>query len=138
MISPHPHAALAQARADDFSRTASNRRLARLAAQPALASAAGRSVILRFGSPADEKALAWLAALDSAPTPAQPVLLAEVDGQLLAALVLSDGSVVADPFHRTADLIDLLHQRAHQLDANRRPERFRLRRWLRVRVPAWR
>jgi hypothetical protein len=70
---------------------------------------------------------------------AQPVLLAEVDGQLLAALALSDGSVVADPFHRTADLIELLRARAHQLDGNRRARRsFRLRTWSRLRVPAWR
>jgi hypothetical protein len=80
-------------------------------------------LMLRFGSPADEDTLARLAALDSSKPPAYPVLLAEVDGQLLAALGLSDGTAVADPFHRTADLIDLLRARAHQLDGSGRIRR---------------
>jgi hypothetical protein len=139
MISTHVHSALAKARADDLRRTADTHRLARLAAQPRPAVAAERSVTLRFGSPADAKALARLAELDSSAPPAQPVLLAEVDGQLLAALALSDGSVVADPFHRTADVIDLLRARAHQLDGRRRPRRpFPMRTWSRVQAPAWR
>ena len=50
-------------------------------------------------------------ARDSAVPPEQPVLLAEVDGHVLAALVLSDGTVVADSFHPTPDLIDLLSAR---------------------------
>jgi hypothetical protein len=62
--------------------------------------AAERSVTLRFGSPADEGRLARLAALDSSAPPAQPVLLAEVDGQLRAAIALAGGAVVADPFTR--------------------------------------
>jgi hypothetical protein len=46
---------------------------------------------------------------------------------------------VADPFHRTADLIDLLRARAHQLHGGPRPRRpFRLRTWSRGRAPAWR
>jgi hypothetical protein len=139
MISTHLHSALAQARADDLRRTADSHRLARLAAQPGRPVAAERGVTLRFGSHADAKALARLAELDSSAPPAQPVLLAEVDGQLLAALALSDGSVVADRFHRTADLIDLLRARAHQLDGNRRPRRpFPLRTWSQGRAPAWR
>jgi hypothetical protein len=76
----------------------------------------------RLSSPGDERALARLAMLDSSTPPAEPVLLARVDGQLLAALALSDGSIVADPFHATADLIDLLRARARQLDGNRPAE----------------
>jgi hypothetical protein len=99
----------------------------------------GERVTLRFGSAADECTLAKLAALDSSEPPARPVLLAEVDGQLLAALGLSDGTAVADPFHRTADLIDLLRARARQLDGNRRIKRSgRLPSWSRVRALAWR
>ena len=137
MISTHLHFALAQARADDLRRTADGQRLARLAARPERRAAAERSVTLRFGSPADGKALARLAELDSSTPPAHPVLLAEVDGQLLAALALADGRVVADPFHRTADLIDLLRARAHQLHGSPRPSRpLRLRTWSRGRAPA--
>ena len=139
MISSHLHSALAQAKVDDLRRAADSHRLAGLASQPRPTLAAERSVTLRFGSPADEKALARLAELDSSGPPAQPVLLAEVDGQLLAALALSDGSVVANPFHRTADLIDLLRARAQHLDGSRRPGRsVRLRTWSRLRAPAWR
>jgi hypothetical protein len=139
MISSHVHSALAQAKVDDLRRAADSHRLARLASQPRPTLAAERSVTLRFGSPVDEKALARLAELDSSRPPPQAVLLAEVDGQLLAALALSDGSVVADPFHRTGDLIDLLRARAHQLDGSRRPRRsVRLRTWSRLRVATWR
>ncbi len=102
-------------------------------------SARDEPVTLRLGSAADENALARLSALDSSAAPAGPVLLAEVDGQLLAALGLSDGTAVADPFHRTADLIDLLRARARQLDGNRRMRRSgRLRSWSRMRALAWR
>src|SRR5205807_9091412 len=119
----------------DLRRTADGQRLARLAARPGRRAAAERSVTLRFGSPADAKALARLAELDSSTAPAHPVLLAEVDGQLLAALALADGRVVADPFHATADLIDLLRARARQLDGDHRMRRpGRLRSWARLRT----
>jgi hypothetical protein len=100
--------------------------------------AGDRSVTLRFGSPADERALARLAAVDSAEPPGQPVLLAEVDGQLLAALALSDGTCIADPFYPTAALIDLLRTRATQLEDQSRV--IRPRRswpWSRRRTLAW-
>ncbi|MGH2867028.1 MAG: hypothetical protein ACRDNK_05590 [Solirubrobacteraceae bacterium] len=102
-------------------------------------SARAERVTLRFGSAADEDTLARLAALDSAELPAYPVLLAEVDGRLLAALGLSDGTAIADPFHRTADLIDLLRARAHHLDGTGGMRRSgRLPSWSRVRALAGR
>jgi hypothetical protein len=57
--------------------------------------------------------------------PAQPILVAEVDGDLRAALSMVDGAVIADPFHRTAPLVELLAARAVQLPAAgaRRPRR---------------
>ena len=61
----------------------------------------------------DEMALVRLAALDSAPVvPAGPLLLAEIDGEICAALSLTDGSVIADPFHLTGDVIELLRVHA--------------------------
>jgi hypothetical protein len=64
-------------------------------------------------------------------------LIAELDGRLLAALALSDGRVVADPFHPTADLIDLLRARANQLTRSRHVRRsWRLPSWARVRALA--
>jgi hypothetical protein len=57
----------------------------------------------------DESALSRLAALDSAEEiPAKPMLVAEIDGELRAALSLSDGSAIADPFFPTADVVELL------------------------------
>jgi len=58
---------------------------------------AEKNVTLRFASTSDEKSLARRAALDSAEPPAQPVLLAEVHGQLPAALALSDDTVISRP-----------------------------------------
>lgn len=115
MISPHLTAALAQARTDDLRQAAAARSRAQSRAQPIRPVKSDESVTLRFGSPADEERLARLAALDTAEPPAHPVLLAEVDGRLLAALALTDSIVIADPFYRTADVIDLLRARARQL-----------------------
>jgi hypothetical protein len=60
----------------------------------------------------DDGVLARLATLDSAPVPTGPLLLAEVDGELRAALATDDGVVVADPFFRTVELISLLRKHA--------------------------
>jgi len=61
----------------------------------------------------DDVALARLAALDSAEgPPAAPRVVAEVDGELRAALSLWDGSAIADPFYATADIVALLRVHA--------------------------
>jgi len=70
------------------------------------------SLIIRIADDDDRVALSTLAQLDSADAPAAPVLLAESGGQVVAALSLADGHAVADPFRRTADLLDLLRVRA--------------------------
>ena len=68
----------------------------------------------------DREALTRLAALDSAAgVPVGPVLLAEVDEQLRAALSLTDRSVIADPFFPTQHLVALLRARAAAVGANR-------------------
>jgi hypothetical protein len=120
MNSPQLTLAVAQARIDDLRRTADARRAAHGRIRPARAVVTEKSVTLRFCSAGDEKSLARLAALNRAEPPEQPVLLAEIDGQLLAALALSEGTVVADPFHPTVDLIDLLRARARQLNGDGR------------------
>ena len=138
MISPQLTVALAQARTDDLRRAADAHNRTRPRAQPGRPVAGDGSVTLRFGAPADEQLLARLAALDSAEPPAQPVLLAEVDGQILAAVALSDGTVIADPFYRTAGLIELLRGRAKQLDGDSGMRGSgRVRSWSRRRAPAW-
>ena len=77
------------------------------------------SVTLRFAFPDDAKAIARVATLDSAEPPRVPALLAEVGGELRAAMSLVDGEVVADPFHPTVALIALLGARAEQLTTDR-------------------
>jgi hypothetical protein len=73
-------------------------------------------VTLRRYSADDHDPLARLAAVDSSKPPGQPVVVAEVGGELRAALSLNDGSLVADPFHLTGGVADLLRAYARQLD----------------------
>jgi hypothetical protein len=75
------------------------------------------SVTIRHAFPDDALALVRLAALDSAEVPPEPVLVAEMNGELRAALSMRDGAVIADPFHRTTALVQLLRARAEQLAA---------------------
>jgi hypothetical protein len=75
------------------------------------------AVTLRYAFPDDGAAVRRLATLDSAEVPAGQLLIAEVAGELRAALSLSDGGVIADPFHHTAALVALLRERAAQLNA---------------------
>ena len=49
-----------------------------------------------------------LAALDDRRAPNGPALLAYVGGELRAALGLLDGRAVADPFHPTAEIVEIL------------------------------
>jgi hypothetical protein len=72
-------------------------------------------VTLRYASAADTPSLRHLAELDNAEAPAGAALVAEVDGRLRAALPLDGGTAISDPFHRGAELIDLLRVRASQL-----------------------
>nr|MDQ4041999.1 hypothetical protein [Actinomycetota bacterium] len=70
------------------------------------------SVTIRRSRPSDEARLRRVAALDSRPAPAGPALVAEVDGEIVAAVPLDGGPPVADPFRPTADLVALLELRA--------------------------
>ena len=138
MISAPLQLAVAEAKVDDLRRTATDRTLTHQRGWASRPDSSDRSVMLRFATPADQSSLERLAELDSAKPPAQPVLLAEVDGLLLGALGLKDRSVIADPFHHTADLVALLQARARQLEANRPTNRrVRFRSWSRVRRLAW-
>src|SRR4051794_39250644 len=70
---------------------------------------------IRHATPADAGALARLAALDSKPVPAGGLLVAEVGGELWAAVSLSRAQDIADPFRPSGELVFLLHQRAAQV-----------------------
>ena len=76
-------------------------------------------IVLRLAGPADSPTLERLAALDDRVRPAGPLLLAEVNGEVHAALPLDGGAAMADPWRPTAGLVDLLSVRASQLVPNR-------------------
>ncbi len=76
----------------------------------------GRSEIaIRSARPADVDEIRRLALLADRTVPAGPVLLAESDGTVVAALSTTTGEVVTDPFRATADLVELLRLRSTQL-----------------------
>ena len=77
---------------------------------------AEESVALRLCSVHDDDALERLAQLEGRPAPQGRFVLAEVDGQLVAALPLRSGEPLTDPFRPTAHLLPLLRLRAAQLD----------------------
>jgi hypothetical protein len=75
------------------------------------------TISIRAATPADGRTLLRLAALDSAPTPFGPVLVAEIDGEPKAALAIREDRVIADPFTRTTEVVDLLRVHARSLAA---------------------
>ena len=75
------------------------------------------AVTIRRSRAQDALALQRLAELDSAAPLHSPVLVAEADGVLRAAMSLADGAVVADPFFATTSIRELLGKRAEQLQS---------------------
>ena len=82
-------------------------------------------VTVRRADFGDEPALADLAALDSSHVPTGPVLVAEQDARILAALPLGSGRPLADPFVPSEHLVELLRMRAEQLEPKRERRGFR-------------
>jgi hypothetical protein len=73
------------------------------------ADAHGRHLSFRSAQPGDRAQLYRLAALDSARPLERPVVVAEVDDTLVAAIG-ADGEVIADPFVPTASLVQGLRR----------------------------
>jgi hypothetical protein len=84
-------------------------------------------VTLRLAEAVDLPALRRLADRDSAPVPPAPRLIAIRGGELEAAISLTSGELVADPFRHTADLCELLRCAARRRPARARPRRARRR-----------
>ena len=113
---------LANERSAEMRRSAELRRRVRFgrkgrAARRAAVDAAIADVTVRRlnGRPADRAALEYLADLDSREPLEGEILGAELDGALVAAISLSNGEVIADPFARTEHIRSLLALRASQL-----------------------
>ncbi len=83
-----------------------------------IASAVGAraEISLRLALPADDAAIHQLSELASRQLAERVVLVAEADGELLAAAD-ANGCVISDPFRVTLDVVELLRLRAFQLRA---------------------
>jgi hypothetical protein len=66
------------------------------------------AVTIRPAYPDDAPALWRLAALDSSSVPAEPLLLAEIDGQVRVAVSISDLEAISDPFVPTSHIVEML------------------------------
>jgi hypothetical protein len=82
----------------------------------------------------DAAAVTRLAQLDTARAPSGELIGAELDGHLVAAVSATTGEAIADPFRRTAEIVDVLRLRASQLNGRPQTRRTRLLSLLR---PAW-
>jgi hypothetical protein len=83
---------------------------------------------LRYAHAGDREAVVCLAQLDSQREPSGTLLVAESRGRVVVALSLEAGDVIADPFVRTAELVEILRLRAAQLSSESNGRRGGLRR----------
>jgi hypothetical protein len=72
-------------------------------------------VVIRYARPDDADALATLAQLDSSRAPRGDVIVADVHGELWAAVSLDDAHRVANPFRPSSELSFSLSERAREL-----------------------
>jgi len=80
----------------------------------------GLSFTIRLSYPDDDLSLRRLAALDSQALPEGRLLIAEVAGEIWAAVTIAgDRRVIADPFRRTTAVVSVLRRQA---DALARPQ----------------
>ena len=79
------------------------------------------TITIKLATEANRDRIQRLAELDGGRAPAGEVLLAEVNGRLLAAVGM-DGSVIADPFERTGQVVALLRRQVTGA-RERRPRR---------------
>jgi hypothetical protein len=94
----------------------------------------GPAVSIRWAGPGDEDKLELLAELDEDTLPAAPLMLGFVDDELWAAVSVSSGATISDPFKPSGDVARLVAERGRQLTVTPRSSGFRLLR--RRREPA--
>jgi hypothetical protein len=81
------------------------------------------SITIRAADPEDVVALRRLAQRDSRPVPEGELLIALVGGETRAAISLARGETIADPFHRTEELVGMLTMRRSRLRGKGRGRR---------------
>jgi hypothetical protein len=96
-------------------RIATLRRSARPRRRVETARVESPDIELRLCKPADDPAIDRLAALSEVPVPYGRLVVALLDGKLVAAKPLNGEPVLRDPFVRTTHLVHLLELRAAQL-----------------------
>ena len=120
----------------DLHRAASGRGTGRAGGRRRRTSAAEGDVrpaaAVRVAHPDEAGTIRRLAELDDAPQLAGEILVATIDGDVVAALSLDDGRVVANPFVLTSAAVELLRGSARELTGRRR-HRWRSALWMRLR-----
>lgn len=96
-------------------RVESLQRAAARPVQPSAPRVEAPDIELRLCKSDDDFALARLGELSEQPVPVGRLVVALLDGRLVAALPLAGGPALRDPFVRTAHLLPLLELRAKQL-----------------------
>lgn len=81
------------------------------------------NITIREARNSDASALRRLAELDSARVPAGRTLIAEHDGEPVAALAVAGGGAIANPFRFTAATVRMLELHVLQLRTPVRPRR---------------
>jgi hypothetical protein len=72
-------------------------------------------IAIRLATPADADGLEYLSELDGRRLPKGQALIGELEGQLVAAVPVGEGTAISNPFVATAELVDLLRLRARQI-----------------------
>jgi hypothetical protein len=70
------------------------------------------AITFRQATTADFTALNELAQLDSSRLETGHYSVAEIDGRIVAAVSRASGKAIADPFRRTADVVEMLRSHA--------------------------
>ena len=73
-------------------------------------------ISIRQATTEDAFALRRLAALDDSRPLTGTVLIAEEAGEMRAAISVDDGRAIANPFARTAELVDMLRMHREHVD----------------------
>ena len=79
-------------------------------------------ITIRAARAEDMDEIARVAGRDTHDLPAQPLMVAKVGDDVRAAISLVDGAFVADPFHRTSELVQMLKIRAGAVNGARNGE----------------